>query len=332
MKNHCLNVCKAIAAFFIIFIHCSFPSPVGGMMNGLARFAVPLFFMVSGYFAYGRAQTTIRRRALKTWNLFLISNGVYFLWKLRIFKVEGTLTFAAVAALFSPKALMRLLFLNVSPMSSHLWFLGALLYCYLFYLLMLKKGWEEKLYWLIPVGLALNLLLGDVSRMLGLSVDLVYGRNFWLMGLPFFLWGHWAHERQERGRFAPPGSRRGTNLCWILIGGGALLSMGEILLSGGVELYFGSILMVAGLFVQVLTHPTLGKGSLLAHIGDKVSLHIYLWQMILYDVTQEAAYAMGIRDYSVYQWLMPLWIVLSSWLLAELLTWLGTKRRIVYEQ
>ena len=62
MKNDCLNVCKGIAAFFIVFIHCNFPSPVGGMMNGLARFGVPLFFMVSGYFSYGKGMDTVKKR------------------------------------------------------------------------------------------------------------------------------------------------------------------------------------------------------------------------------------------------------------------------------
>ena len=82
MKNNCLNVWKGIAAFFVVFIHCSFPSPVGGMMNGLARWAVPMFFLISGYFSYGKGADTVKRRICRTFGLFVLANGIYFLWKL----------------------------------------------------------------------------------------------------------------------------------------------------------------------------------------------------------------------------------------------------------
>ena len=50
MKNHCLNVWKGIAAFAVVLIHCTLPGVPGEIIKGIARFAVPLFFMVSGYY------------------------------------------------------------------------------------------------------------------------------------------------------------------------------------------------------------------------------------------------------------------------------------------
>lgn len=179
------------------------------------------------------------------------------------------------------------------------------------------------MYWLIPLCLGLNLLLGDVLRMAGIEIKVAYVRNFWLTGLPFFLWGHWFRNRQERGRFAPPGTRRGTILCVLAIGAGAVSSMAEMLLSGGAELYLGSVLMAGGIFVLALTHPQAGAEGFISHVGEKVSLHIYLWQMLVLDVTEGAALFLGIRETAAYAWLMPFFVCAASWMLGEVLSWLG---------
>ena len=126
-----------------------------------------------------------------------------------------------------------------------------------------------------------------------------------------FFWGH--QNRQEgQGKL-----RIRDGYCLAGIAAGAGLSMVEMLLSGGAELYLGSILIAAGLFLLALRHPDWGKESLLERIGARDSLHIYLWQMILIDLTQAVAYTCGFHEHMVYQWLMPIWICLISWLFAE---------------
>lgn len=314
MKNDCLNVCKGIAAFAVVLIHCSFPSPVGGMMNGLARFGVPLFFMVSGYFSYGKGTDTLQRRIRKLLRLFLSANGIYFVWRLLALWKQGRLTLEAAAVFFTPVSLIKWVFWNESPFMGHLWFLGALLYCYGLYWILLRNGREERVYGLIPLCITANLLLGEGLSLLGRKISFLYVRNFWLTGLPFFLWGHWLSREERKGRLE---IRPGLCLGSILLG--ACLSMGEMLLSGGGELYLGSILMTGGIFSLALWKPDFGKGSLLAHVGEKAALHIYLWQMIVFDVMEELAYIGGIHEHMVYQWVMPLGVGVISWLLAEAL-------------
>ena len=302
MKNDCLNVCKGIAAFAVVLIHCSFPSPVGGMMNGLARFGVPLFFMVSGYFSYGKGTDTVKRRMRKLFALFLGANGVYFVWRLLALWEQGSLTLEAAAGFFNWKSLLGWV----------LWFLGALLYCYCLYGIFVRKGLEERVYFLIPLCLGANLLLGEGLSVFGKGISFLYVRNFWLTGLPFFLWGHWMFREERKGKLmGNPG------LCAAGIVFGACLSMGELMLSGGGELYLGSILMTAGIFSLALRRPDFGKGSFLAHVGEKTALHIYLWQMIVFDIVEKLAYIGGIHEHMVYQWMMPLTVGGISWLLAE---------------
>lgn len=321
-KNHCLNVWKGIAAFAVVLIHCSFPSPVGGMMNGLARFGVPLFFMISGFFSYGRDWDTIKRRIKKSWQLFFTANGVYFFWKLAALLKAGELSAEAVWSLFSLKRLLDWILWNESPFMGHLWFLGALLYCYLFYGMLVKKGWQERFFPLIPICLAANLLLGEGLSIIGREISFLWVRNFWLTGLPFFLLGHWFAREQKQGRLKIYPK---ISIAFIMVG--AVSSMGEMLLSGGGELYMGSVLMTVGSLSLALWRPSFGKGSLLAHIGEKAALHIYLWQMIVFDVTEVLAHLGGVHEHMVYQWVMPLWVGITSWLLAEGL--LGIKKGAV---
>ena len=320
MKNDCLNVWKGIAAFFIVWIHCRFPGKAGELVEGLARFAVPLFFMISGHFSRGKEPAVLWRRFRSTLRMYLWASAVYFLWRLVMLYREGSLSLEAAGNMFSLKALGELFLWNRSPFAYHLWFLGALLYCYLFYGLLVRLRKEESVYLLIPLCLGANLLLGEGLNVLGRHIPTAFVRNFWLTGLPFFLLGHWL-----AGRKAGIEASGRTGL--YLAAGGICLTVAETLFFGKAELYLGSVLLGTGLFVTAVRNPGFGRGSLPAHIGEKDSRHIYLWHVILYQFTSSLAACLGIRGYKVYQWLVPLWVCLASWMLAEIL-----ERRKRYEQ
>lgn len=51
-RNSTLNALKGIACFSVIMLHCAFPGMVGKIIYGIARFAVPMFFAISGYYVY----------------------------------------------------------------------------------------------------------------------------------------------------------------------------------------------------------------------------------------------------------------------------------------
>lgn len=49
-RNTSLDILKGVAALFVIWIHEQFPGVTGHLVNRIGAFAVPVFFMVSGYF------------------------------------------------------------------------------------------------------------------------------------------------------------------------------------------------------------------------------------------------------------------------------------------
>ena len=315
-KNDCLNVWKGIAAFAVVLIHCTLPGVPGEIIKGIARFAVPLFFLISGYFAYGREDAVLRRREIHILRLYVGAVAVYYLWAaIRYFLSQRT--FAQMGAELFPdggRTVSDLLFFNRTAMAPHLWFMGALMYCYLFYRLLARKRLEERAYLLIPVLLAANLLLGEGRGLTGIAVPVRWIRNFWLTGFPFFLWGSWFACREKQGRLQ---LHRGAGMA--LVAGGMLLSSVECLWSGYDELYVGSILTAGGLFSLALAFADLGKGSLLARIGERDSANIYLWHMLLRNFAALAFLMAGVYETMACQLLMPFLVGAASTALAELM-------------
>ena len=315
-KNDCLNVWKGIAAFAVVLIHCTLPGVPGEIIKGIARFAVPLFFLISGYFAYGREDAVLRRREIHILRLYMGAVAVYYLWAaIRYFLSQRT--FAQMGAELFPdggRTVSDLLFFNRTAMAPHLWFMGTLVYCYLFYRLLARKRLEERAYLLIPVLLAANLLLGEGRGLTGIAVPVRWIRSFWLTGFPFFLWGSWFACREKQGRLQ---LHRGAGMA--LVAGGMLLSSVECLWSGYDELYVGSILTAGGLFSLALAFVDLGKGSLLARIGERDSANIYLWHMLLRNFAALAFLMAGVYETMACQLLMPFLVGAASTALAELM-------------
>lgn len=315
-KNDCLNVWKGIAAFAVVLIHCTLPGVPGEIIKGIARFAVPLFFLISGYFAYGREDAVLRRREIHILRLYVGAVAVYYLWAaIRYFLSQRT--FAQMGAELFPdggRTVSDLLFFNRTAMAPHLWFMGTLVYCYLFYRLLARKRLEERAYLLIPVLLAANLLLGEGRGLTGIAVPVRWIRSFWLTGFPFFLWGSWFACREKQGRLQ---LHRGAGMA--LVAGGMLLSSVECLWSGYDELYVGSILTAGGLFSLALAFADLGKGSLLARIGERDSANIYLWHMLLRNFAALAFLMAGVYETMACQLLMPFLVGAASTALAELM-------------
>ena len=68
-----LNTLKGVACITVILLHCSFPGFLGRFIGYFMRFPVPVFFMISGYFASNRSKQWYRDKAKYIFILILIS-------------------------------------------------------------------------------------------------------------------------------------------------------------------------------------------------------------------------------------------------------------------
>ena len=192
-RNQCLDFLKGIACILVLFIHSSFPGVLGEAVQSNARFCMPFFFMVSGYFAYHiRGEKDKERRLSKIRHIGVItaSASLFYL-----------LVAAAAGDLYMPgmKAWARFLLLNQpNVIAGQMWFLYAMLYVYLVWAIIDKFDWYRFVYIAAGVLFVCYLLLAQGAYFAGISVPPVYYRNFLFLGIPGFFFGHWIHRNQER--------------------------------------------------------------------------------------------------------------------------------------
>ena len=62
-KNYTLEMLKLFAYYMVVFVHVNLYGELGYATNALARFAVPFFFVVSGFYSYQIPPKRILKRA-----------------------------------------------------------------------------------------------------------------------------------------------------------------------------------------------------------------------------------------------------------------------------
>ena len=63
-RNYSLDLLKFISSFLIVCIHFKISGETGKLITIIGRFAVPVFFMVSGYYSYNDDEHHIKNKIL----------------------------------------------------------------------------------------------------------------------------------------------------------------------------------------------------------------------------------------------------------------------------
>ncbi len=185
--NKCLNFAKGVACILVVFIHCQFPPPVGRYVISIARAAVPLFFMVSGYFCfYGDRQRLFERLPQKIRHIARLSIGavvLYIVWDLvKLLLTQSS--FYAWTGKFTVDWLFQfLIFNNTDAINTALWFFFALLYCYGLYYVINKLNLLGVFYRLMPILFVAFYVLLHAVDLFGKAVPTCFYRNAYLEGL-----------------------------------------------------------------------------------------------------------------------------------------------------
>lgn len=185
-----IDILKSICAFLVVCIHVPFPGVVGEYFTALTRIAVPIFFMITGYFHSDIMKKCGEVKQIrKIFVLFLEANLLYFMWKLFLAVLNNNTT-SFFKSTFSINTGVKFLFLNESPFNGHLWYLGAILYVLLIISIADRLNCEKLLYILIPVLLLGDLILGKYSLIFwSREFPYILVRNFLFVGIPYFCIG-----------------------------------------------------------------------------------------------------------------------------------------------
>ena len=198
--NYCILFFEILACIFIVFLHIKFPSLFGEIVEMFARFGVPFFFMVSGYFLISSSgidakllRTKIKRKLIHLLIILLFGSILYFI--LDIYTSRSNLS-TYFANLFNVKSLLVLVLFNEPLFGGHLWFILALIYSYLFILIFPNLFIKTKIaLYLISSLLFLNIIVNVITYQLEHSIFGIpishywFYRNWFAEGLPFVALG-----------------------------------------------------------------------------------------------------------------------------------------------
>lgn len=277
-RNVTLDLFKLAAAFAVICIHYMFSGAVGISVKAVARFAVPFFFAVSGFFAWKQRPEKLMKRARGIAKLYLASFVLYFLYgafrEILLGKASSVADY--VMKYVQPKTILNFLIHNTTISAVHLWFLPALIYCYLLMCLCIKVKVPEKVLTTAAVVLlAIQLITGEGLSILQVQFDADLP-NFLFLGFPFFLLGRTLSRIQEERR---PDFRKCSGwLILLLLFAGIAGSVLSVLVWGGHLIYAGSVMIVSALLLAALKYRERAYAPCLVALAE-LSTHIYVFHV-----------------------------------------------------
>lgn len=268
MRNYSLDTLKFVCAIFVIFIHTPQPEIWEIYITPLIRCAVPIFFMISGYFTYGKKDLihTILKRIIHLLTIFGIVFLLYFSFSL-ISNSKDSLEHLSI--LFS----YNFILLNSPPYCMHLWYIAAYIYVLLIMLIVEKYNLYKWLFLLTPILLLTALTIGKYSEIiLGNCYPTNYTRNFLFTGLPFFTLGMIIKKAKQLPNVYITGV--GCIVFYIL----GIIEVINIKSLG--DWYASTIFLSLSVFILFINIKQ-GKDNILSKVGREDSLYIYLLHFII---------------------------------------------------
>ena len=142
-KNCFLNFLKGCGCIGVVFIHVPFHGLAGKIVDQISSFAVPIFFMISGYFAYsttGDASQKIIRRTKRICKVFFGAIALYTAYILCIC-IKQQCVGQWLSEFLDWKQWIKILVMGDLDLfcGFHLWFLHAQIIAYIILLFIEKK-------------------------------------------------------------------------------------------------------------------------------------------------------------------------------------------------
>lgn len=341
--NYCLDFMKGIACLFVVWMHCEFPGKTGVIVQAISRFCVPFFFMVSGYFS-GNVSKTVTKDGRN----FLVNNKkVKHILKITLWATLFYLVWAVTRNLVwhdkslnisISQAAVWLVFNQPVIVGGHLWFLFALLYDYILVSVFDDKRIHDKQYVFGAISLALLFVLGQGFHLCGVQIPVpefiranfgndvpqfahipnFFYRNWLIEGLAFFMIGRWIKENKDKVNLS-------NTVLMIIVIVSSLLCLVERKIMGrdfGVNIC--TVPQVVALFLYAVKNPERHVG-LMQRIGRDCSMLVYILHIFVRDVITKVYDAVGVSDNTLAQYLLPIFVVVVSILLALLFNGIVSK-------
>ena len=279
-RNETLDTLKGFACLAVVILHCPFPTKIGSMLSIYTRFAVPLFFIISGYFCeFSVSSSDFTKLKKKMSHVLHILAAGLLLYGIVGVCINGDISAGSITAIeFFDWVFFNALPKNIFPYGGHLWFLFALLYCYPLYYL-LNKLFKDSHYLYICAGV---LIIFRYVYAILIENSIIPGKecfytNAWLVGLPFFVIGVCIRKMPLLEKISASMKYKA-----LFLGGGVSTFVEWKLFGGAHALFLGTLMILVAMMSYALNHETCDNRILriFCVIGNRYSLTIYVVHMV----------------------------------------------------
>lgn len=316
-RNIGVDILKLLCAFLVVLIH----APITGIslyITPLARIAVPIFFMISGYYYTQTVNSEKENKHIKKiFYLFISSNLIFFVWELIVDIVKEKSLLSFTDKMTSIDTYINFIFFNESPFSFHLWYIGAILYVLLIVKLLNKFNLIKILYYITPFLLLADIIFGKYSKVFfGCEFSYIYLRNFIFVGIPNFTIGLFINQHKEQIK-----NFKLTKILSIaaIIVFAITSDIEKYLLvtnhlNASRDQYFSTTLLAIAVFILftiILNFRQSKFNLILSHLGQQYSLLIYLMHPILLTIFNQLVEKIHFLN-PIYQYTKPFIIFFAT--------------------
>ena len=318
-RNQAIDFVRIIACFMVIFAHVLLPWGLTKYSVSLLRFAVPYFLIVTGWHLYRDNKEDALLAAKKT--LFkMIKFTFYSLVFISIVNsivclIQNKNIFEWFILFNKKKTLFEFVVFNRGVFfSSIVWYLLALLYSLIIYIILIKTNLLKKSYLLI-----IPLIIGNLIINYCFDLKWFITGNWLFTGLPFLLLG--SYLRTSRWWRKVP-----TKISWTFIIIGVIMALLEAKLFPLEFIYFSTLLIVFGIVTLVLKDNKFKCNKLISDFGAKCTAYIFVIHCSLRDLLY-AIFGKPTND--IIELFMPIIIFVISSIIAIIIVYIKDKYKLL---
>lgn len=302
-RNHMLDFLKGIGCIGVVFMHIPFPGLFGDIVHETAQAAVPIFIMISGYYAYGCSEEIIKKRTIRILKIFLFSLFCFTTYNCFKHILEGDLDIWMMQY-FTFGSLLKLIIFCTIDFAIPLWYLIAIVETYIVWQFIVKLRKEEKFEKMIPILFVFQILLTTVCETIDL--EWFWKTNFISNALPFFALGHYICGLNERKVI----QNIKVKLIFSLVLLGYLITMIHIFVKMPIDISCAGIALYSvGLFLLAIKYPNYFQRKAMIYIGKKLSLDVYIFHTLIAGVISVILKQFMNTEGVIYPWFRPILVV-----------------------
>lgn len=323
-QNYFLEINRLIASLFVVSIHVQLPGVAGELIAAVARYAVPFFVLISGYYLcdFGKTKEENLQRAKKALRkAFLLALAVTVLYA-SINVAKGIIlkkgAFTWLTDRFNLEDILLLLLANRAWwITSIAYYLYGMIYVYIIYIWALRKNLVKIFEWALIPLLLCNLLIIFV-----LKKDWYYAGNWCFTFLPFFFLGIFLARHKK---IFITGEKRWCYLTGMILGICTIIVERTFL--GAAYCSIGVIITAVSVFLLSQTVDIHSEGlKKLSFWAGSCSLYIF----ILHCAVRDFLMFFVANNELMVRWSFFIVAVISAGL-GTMILWLTEKKRKIKE-